>query len=196
MMEFKKKLKILLKEANLVAEQLEKKLPSDKKISANTIRSYLNDDKLPKTIRNYQILADFFGVSVQYLYDDTVGNREKENIDIGKTIGLSDKAIKNLHMLKMQKDSLPNSNFKMLETINLLLEEDNFETKSLLAIIDSYLNMKTDKEKTFDFVNHNDWCEMRYTFTYEDLTKILLDIQNDKLKELRNKIQSQNENNN
>ena len=192
-MEFKKKLRDLLTENSLSPEQLSKKLPIS--IAPNTIRNYLNGNP-PQSKEFYQILADFFGVSVQYLYDDTVGNREKENIDIGKTIGLSDKAIKNLHMLKMQKDSLPNSNFKMLETINLLLEEDNFETKSLLAIIDSYLNMKTDKEKTFDFVNHNDWCEMRYTFTYEDLTKILLDIQNDKLKELRNKIQSQNENNN
>ena len=192
MLEFKDKLKSLLENNSLSPEKLADKLPNNKKISASTIRNYLKGIP-PKDIENYEILDDYFNVPVQYLYDKNVTSKEFANIEFGKELGLTDNAIQTLKRCNSAKKDFENSPFTMIDTINLLLEEDS-SREGILMLIDSYLNLTTKKDEKFTYTYTRDGYSSIYQFGIEDLTNILLIELQTRLIELRKKIQSQNNN--
>ena len=106
MKEFKVKLKELMKEHNNISpEKLEKELENmNLFVSANAVRGYLKG-KFPKNMEYYFNLAQYFNVSPMYLIDNKVSNKNCDNIKMGETLELSDKAldrIKNVSNKKMQ----------------------------------------------------------------------------------------------
>lgn len=105
------------------------------------VSQYRNGDVVPNMDKIIKI-ADFFNVSCDYL----VGRTDVETTDItikeiSKITGLNENAIKSLKSLKRMADDF--GIISILDTINMLLNENNFEN-GILSSIDSYLNMKID----------------------------------------------------
>lgn len=100
-----------------IAEKL-RKLREDKGISQNKLIEELEEKQninvAISSIRNYEntkapripqgdvllALARYYDVTLEYLIDDNITAYKKENLDIGKVLGLSDKAIKNIAIIK------------------------------------------------------------------------------------------------
>ena len=60
-------------------------------VTKSTVSLYETGDNVPD-IKTFSKIADFFDVSYDYLLGKSE-NEKRENIDIGKAVGLSDKAI-------------------------------------------------------------------------------------------------------
>ena len=160
-MDLRNKLINLRKEKKYTQEQLAQKLG----ISVSTIKNYESKKKSrTPDINILQIYAKFFNVSLDYLLDDSINNKTSENINIEKSLNLSDKAIENLR------------NYNHNAT-NLLLESDQFDTiNSLLDLYFkfSFLSTKTKKlaqgEKTIIDIakNINEIIEMYNSFRLDN----------------------------
>lgn len=146
-MEFKHRLKELIDYKNTNAERVSKEIDKPG-LSGNTIRNYLNGGK-PKNTEIYEILADYFSVSVDYL----LGNTNEKSTDvsiktINKKYGLSEKSLSVLQSLySKQKDFYPVYKYTEIDTINLLLEDlaDN-KYSSVINQIDLFLNAQINSD--------------------------------------------------
>lgn len=121
MNEFCERLKELMKENNIKAEALSKKLNGQ--ISANTIRTYAKGIHKPNSIENIKILANYFNVSMDYIQGFT--NEKTTNVEaknISNTYGLSEKALENLK--EFNSIAKKNENFTYIKTINFILSQD------------------------------------------------------------------------
>lgn len=121
-MEFKDRLKDLMKNRGIQSpEELSNelvKLNNGSSIHANTIRNYLKG-KPPNNFEKYEILANFFGVSTDYLQGYT--NTESINVDTKyfcNEYGLSENVLKKLKEYK--------NNPIEIYTINLILNQKGF----------------------------------------------------------------------
>lgn len=94
-------------------------------ISTGALSNYRND-YAEVGITTFKKIADYFEVSYDYLLGNS-DNRQRENIDIGRQTGLSDKTIE---ILK--------SHHRNAEIINLLLENHIF-SNILIARINNFL---------------------------------------------------------
>lgn len=105
-MEIWRKLRKQREKKGLTYEQLNLALNGE--ISVSTLKAY--ESKTPKNRRgiskhNIGILANFFGVPIDYFLFEDYEIQKKENIDIGETLGLSDETI----------ERIKNINFKTYE---------------------------------------------------------------------------------
>lgn len=125
-----------------IAEKL-KKLRESKGISQNKLIEELaekqNVNVAISSIRNYEninspripqgevllALARYYDVNLEYLIDDNITTYKKENLDIGKKLGLTDESIKNLKEI---------TNRPMKKRINFLLGDIEILAKVLQTI--------------------------------------------------------------
>jgi len=169
MKEFKEKLKELMEEHNNISpEKLEKELENmNLFVSANAIRGYLKG-KFPQNMEYYLNLAKYFNVSPMYLIDNKVLNRNCNNIDIGKKLELSDKAldkIKNVSNKKMQNyffETFQYENFiKDLDLYYKIQRILNYDLKLILYICDiwEYIVDRNNKNKQEELREYFDKCD-------------------------------------
>lgn len=71
-------------------------------IGITTLRNYENDklERIPNTFQLKQ-LKEHYNVTYEYLLDDNCENKSSKNINIGKELNLSDKAIQNIKNLQI-----------------------------------------------------------------------------------------------
>ena len=139
-MDLRNKLINLRKEKNFTQEQLAQKIG----ISVSTIKNY-ESEKTSRTpdINILQIYAKFFTVSLDYLVDDSINNKTLENINIEKTLNLSDQAIENL---KKHRHN----------ATNLLLESEQFDSiNSLLDLYFKFLYLSSETNQKAQKVQNN-----------------------------------------
>lgn len=92
-------LKELMAEKNINQTQLSKETG----IRSDTLAKYLYGETLPNG-KNTIKLANFFNVSISYLFGETIA-READNIAISSKLGISDETINNLKKIKeLNKD--------------------------------------------------------------------------------------------
>lgn len=142
---FSRKLIELREEKTLTKKELAEKL----KISAASLGYYESGERLPDISIACKI-ADFFGITC----DELIRGVKSENVNINKELGLSDKAIDILKILKITNlDDIVN-------VISFLIEKLHFEIKhgdigienddnSLLFSI--YLYLTIQNENNFEF---------------------------------------------
>ena len=96
-------------------------------IKRQTVSLYLNGKALPD-LDKFKTIADFFGVSYDYLLGESKSIK-RENIDIEKITGLSDSAIHfltNMKKLQTIHERQHDTSLDVLVIINKLLSENNF----------------------------------------------------------------------
>ena len=155
MAEFKERLKDLMNEQNIKAEELSRKLGQE--ITANTVRNYLKGDTSPRDMHQIQILANYFNVSIDYLQGYTENPNTDVNIkNISNEYGLSDKSLKYLHARnRLEKKEMANRlkkyGISTIDTINFLLENSN-----IIALIDGYFNAEVNENYLLGFIRNGD----------------------------------------
>lgn len=142
---FSRKLIELREAKKLTKKELAEKL----EISAASLGYYESGERLPDISIACKI-ADFFGITC----DELIRGVKSENVNVNKELGLTDKAIDMLKILKITNMD------DILNVINFLIEKLHFETKnedisiendndSLLFSI--YLYLTIQNENNFDF---------------------------------------------
>ncbi len=97
-MELSEKLKKLRNEKGKTQQQASDEM----KIAISSLRNYENG-KIPDTTQ-LKIIKNYYGVTYEYLLENDCENRMNETVEIGKVLGLSDKAIekiKNINIIDM-----------------------------------------------------------------------------------------------
>lgn len=195
MAEFNEILKKLMEKNGINAEQLHNSLDVSSKISANTIRNYINGDTKPNCYEYYKILADFFNVSTDYIQ----GYTEEPSTDIKikeicNTYGLKENSLLALINLNSQKKDF---NRKMIDTVNYLLE-DVFINKqnSIINVITDYLYCTKDIKEFKIPLKYDSETGVTEVLTIEGSTaikSILLKEIEDKLNWLKGEIRKEGE---
>lgn len=93
-------------------------------ISDTSLCDYENTDKdKDMSVRNMVALADYYGVSYDYLLGNSE-SRERENINVNKKFGLSDEALARIQIL----NNTPQRSFEisLIETLNAFIESTEF----------------------------------------------------------------------
>ncbi len=138
-MNITEKLIKLRKEKKVTQEQL----AQDLKISISAIRNYenLKNPRIPKN----DILLDFaqyYNVSIEYLLNNNIENKQTNNIDIGKELHLSDTAINKIK--KISNENLSNE-------LNTFL--DNIYLEGLMRQIHYLTSIYTQKNNNLVFLS-------------------------------------------
>ncbi len=147
MIEFKDRLKELMKEYNLSPEKLEdnlKKFSKDTKkdcnISRNTIRNYLKGNTPPKSFERIEDLARYFNVSTDYIQGLTDEPSTDVKVkEIYAKYGLTEENLKHLETYK--KDKL------LSITIKTILNDETFIKNLSAYLINSNLTKYLDKNE-------------------------------------------------
>lgn len=165
MMKFKDKLSDLMNEKEISsAEKLSKALNGD--ISPNAIRNYLKGIK-PKSMYYYEILAEFFNVDTDFLYNDFNENRKVENKSIGEKLGLSDKSINNLKNVRnTNKNILIESDF-FVDTIQFL--DMISDLKTMLTHIDKYNTLEISNDEKIHNIEELQKLCMKFYSKFRDV---------------------------
>jgi transcriptional regulator with XRE-family HTH domain len=126
-------------------------------MSRSTLEKYEKGERKPDIDRAYDI-AKYYGVSLDYLVKGT----SSFNDTVHEDTGLSDKAIDNLKKLN---ESVVVEDKKVLEIINLLLENPCLSTHSV-SVFDYLVKCKEDKEapKVLDLSMYGDGLRGRSLF--------------------------------
>lgn len=202
MIEFSTRLKKLMEENHINAENLSKNIKENlnKKISANTIRSYVKGEHFPNSIENIQILAKYFKVSVDYIQGYT--NEKTTNVkikNICNNLGLTKKSLKALKRTMIRKKDFKDGEYNIYtttDTINFLLEDlEENKIDSILYQIHTYFNAYSDYSVTIPTnVNKNNKKVFETAqIKGEDIIQYILNIIEYKLKEARKIIQEKKE---
>lgn len=94
-------------------------------ISDTSLCDYENTEKTKDmSVKNMVALADYYGVSYDYLLGNS-SSRERKNINVNKKYGVSDKALSRLEIL----NNTPQKEFEMslIDTFNAFIESDEFD---------------------------------------------------------------------
>ena len=86
-------------------------------LSQGTTYKYLHG-YMPKSRYYYDKIATYFGVSVEYLEQDTILTKEFEHVGVGEITGLSDDSI---NVLKRNKE------YDLTNLVNDVIENDNLQ---------------------------------------------------------------------
>lgn len=137
-MTFGEKIKQLRLDRNLTQEQASKEMG----IAISSLRNYENG-RLPDT-HQLKIIRNFYNVSYEYLLEDSIINKNSENIEISKILKLTDKSIEKIKNLQYFSLFQPNDNQPIPNKIfqkyfNVLLE--NLDIGSITSEISSLLDM-------------------------------------------------------
>ncbi|TCT14543.1 hypothetical protein EDC18_10524 [Natranaerovirga pectinivora] len=133
-------------------------------ISDTSLCDYENIDKeKDMSVKNMVALADYYGVSYDYLLGNS-SSRERENININKKYGLSDRALFTIEVM----NNTPKKEFEMslIDALNSLLESDEFGW-----LIDTLAKCSYSKEIMEKGLasNENAMKEVRSTLTEEQI---------------------------
>lgn len=93
-------------------------------ISDTSLCDYENTEKeKDMSVKNMVALADYYGVSYDYLLGNSA-SRERENFNINKKYGLSDRSLSTIEVMK----STPQKEFEMslIDTFNSFIESAEF----------------------------------------------------------------------
>ena len=165
-MKLSEKLRNLRIEKGETQEFVSKKLG----IGITTLRNYENDNlnRLPNTYQLKQ-LKDYYNVPYEYLLDDSCNNITNDNIEIGKEINLSDKAIETIKQAKCNSDYLnyfiENINLdiflKSLNQWNILNDIIDYDLFRLIYICDltEYIKDRMNNGKEDDLIEYFDKCD-------------------------------------
>lgn len=93
-MTFAEKIRKLRRQKGKSQEQVSREIG----IAISSLRNYENG-RMPDTVQ-LKLIKEYYHVTYEYLLDDAIENLEKDNIDIGKELGLSDITIKKVKYLK------------------------------------------------------------------------------------------------
>lgn len=142
MVEFKDRLRELMNEKRIkTAEKLSTELPIF--IHPNTIRNYLKG-KSPKDFEKYEILANYFGVTTDYLQG--YSNAKTIDIDIKNICnkyGLTEKSLLALERANSRSQDLDLTT--EINAINFLLEDlEKNPSNSIITCIARYFYLITD----------------------------------------------------
>lgn len=163
-MDLREKLQILREETKLNQESFAKKY----NIALGTLKKYESKDIENPSLEVLTKYVNIFNVSYDYLLDDNIENRIKDNVNIGEVLHLSDKSIKNLKNIPHKAfDLLLSSNY--FSEINGLLDF-YFKLKYLLNKLENLYNIKISKDELYNFV------EEIYEISYEN--NIVCDLDN------------------
>lgn len=155
-MDLREKLQILREETKLNQESFAKKY----NIALGTLKKYESKDIENPSLEVLTKYVNIFNVSYDYLLDDNIENRIKDNVNIGEVLHLSDKSIKNLKNIPHKAfDLLLSSNY--FSEINGLLDF-YFKLKYLLNKLENLHNIKISKDELYNFV------EEIYDISYEN----------------------------
>lgn len=155
-MDLREKLQILREETKLNQESFAKKY----NIALGTLKKYESKDIENPSLEVLTKYVNIFNVSYDYLLDDNIENRIKDNVNIGEVLHLSDKSIKNLKNIPHKAfDLLLSSNY--FSEINGLLDF-YFKLKYLLNKLENLYNIKISKDELYNFV------EEIYEISYEN----------------------------
>ena len=155
-MDLREKLQFLREETKLNQENFAKKY----NIALGTLKKYESKDIDNPSLEFLTKYVNIFNVSYDYLLDDNIENRIKDNVNIGEVLHLSDKSIKNLKNIPHKAfDLLLSSNY--FSEINGLLDF-YFKLKYLLNKLENLYNIKISKDELYNFV------EEIYEISYEN----------------------------
>ena len=139
MLQFKingERLKKLMKDSNINAYQLSKKIGGYP--SPNTITNYMEERTPPKNLEYVKAIADYFNVSTDFLLGIAPTPTNNINIkDFCNKYGLNESSLSALELINRRHMDF---NFQEINTINYLLE-DVFINKqnSIINVITDYL---------------------------------------------------------
>lgn len=155
-MDLREKLQFLREETKLNQKNFAKKY----NIALGTLKKYESKDIDNPSLEVLNKYVNVFNVSYDYLLDNTIENRIKDNVNIGEVLHLSDKSIKNLKNISHKAfDLLLSSNY--FSEINGLLDF-YFKLKYLLNKLENLHNIKISKDELYNFV------EEIYDISYEN----------------------------
>lgn len=160
-MNIAEKLVKLRKESGLTQENLTQKLG----ISISAIRNYENIKK-PREPKNDMLLkfAEFYNVSTEYLLNDDITNKTKDNIDIGNKINLSDEAIEKI--IKINNDN----KYNVLETfINIMPE-------SFWKVINGYFELNKRMQVIKPLQEISKYATLLKKYSTKDELEVYLDF--------------------
>lgn len=189
-MEFKDRLKDLMKNRGIqTPEELSKELANlnnGSNIHANTIRNYLKG-KPPNNFEKYEILANFFGVSTDYLqgYTDTESTDIKTKYFCDE-YGLSENVLKKLkeyknnpieiyaiNLILNQKRFIKIlSEYLVSSNINELIEENDFLSK--FTEMSVYLNPNILESRKYKYYSLLEILPSIYEYSKTNILKYLL----------------------
>ena len=155
-MYLREKLQILREETKLNQESFAKKY----NIALGTLKKYESKDIENPSLEVLTKYVNTFNVSYDYLLNNKIENRIKENVDVGKIIALSDNSIKNLQ-------NKPHKPFDLILGSNYYSEMNDlmdfyFKLKYLLNKIEKLHYIQISKDELYNFV------EEIYDISYEN----------------------------
>ena len=167
----------LIEERRKATGQSQNKMAEDLGVTSGTLSQWASDSKTPKDIETYVKIADYFGVSLDYLIGRSKIRKDKINGVLAVDLGLSDLAITNLLELNEWQNKYCE---RFVSTINFLLEQetkpptsagfvddygnfvDSFDSEyssweakgyiPLLTVIDEFLAVEEDNTAVYDIM--------------------------------------------